>query len=394
MKFEKTLFRVAVMAWFLLFASGAECRAHGEMTPADRAHIDSTISVGFITCGPGTEAYSLYGHTALHLTDLGQHVDVAVNWGIFDFDKPNFVGRFVFGLTDYTMGIYAFDDFLREYRANGRWVKEQRLNLTAEEKVRIAEAIWENYRPERREYRYNFFYDNCTTRARDMIAGHLDAETKWQPSANDGLTFRQLVHQYCAEQPWTRFGNDMLLGLQADRPTTTGERQFLPSETMSDLGRLRKADGTPLVSATETLVNAPAPPADGGFPLSPRACALLLLAVVTALTAWEIKTRQDLRWLDVLLMLPCGLAGIVLTLMLFSEHPTVRLNLQLLLLNPLPLFFIWPMLKGRCRWQYRMWIVLICLFFIGAIWQTYAEGMMIVASSLLIRNIKRLRSEK
>ena len=93
-------------------------------------------------------------------------------------------------------------------------------------------------------------------------------------------------------------------------------------------------------------------------------------------------------------MLLCGLSGIVLTLMLFSQHPTVRINFQLLLLNPLPLFFIWPMLKGKYRWQYKMWIVLICLFFIGAVWQNYAEGMMIVASSLLIRNIKRLRSEK
>lgn len=93
-------------------------------------------------------------------------------------------------------------------------------------------------------------------------------------------------------------------------------------------------------------------------------------------------------------MLLCGLSGIVLFAMLFSQHPTVRLNLQLLLLNPLPLFFIWPMLKGKCRWQYTMWIILICCFIVGAFWQTYAEGMMTVAYSLFIRNTKRLKSEK
>jgi hypothetical protein len=112
------------------------------------------------------------------------------------------------------------------------------------------------------------------------------------------------------------------------------------------------------------------------------------------LTIWEFIARKDFRWFDALLMLLCGLSGIVLFAMLFSQHPTVRLNLQLLLLNPLPLFFIWPMLKGKCRWQYTMWIILICCFIVGSFWQTYAEGMMTVAYSFFNRNTKRLKSEK
>lgn len=96
--------------------SGLECRAHKEPSPEAKARIDSTLSVSFITCGPGAEAYSLYGHTALHFIDRANGTDVAVNWGIFDFNKPNFVGRFVFGLTDYLMGIYP----LRLSSANTR----------------------------------------------------------------------------------------------------------------------------------------------------------------------------------------------------------------------------------------------------------------------------------
>ena len=394
MKCEKPLFRIAILALTLLFVSGLECRAHKEPSPEAKARIDSTLSVSFITCGPGAEAYSLYGHTALHFIDRTNGTDVAVNWGIFDFNKPNFVGRFVFGLTDYLMGIYPFEAFLREYEAEGRWVKEQQLNLTPEEKLSIAEAIWENYRPENREYRYNYFYDNCTTRARDMIADHLSGKLNYQQSANEGLSFRDLVHQYCRQHPWARFGNDMLLGLQADRPTTTRERQFLPCETMNDFDRAVVDGNRRLVTGTTTLVNIPENPEEGSFPLSPRACGLLLLGIVVVLTVWEFIARKDFRWFDALLMLLCGLSGIVLTLMLFSQHPTVRLNLQLLLLNPLPLFFIWPMLKGKCRWQYTMWIILICCFIVGAFWQTYAEGMMTVAYSLFIRNTKRLKSEK
>ena len=394
MKCEKPLFRIAFLALTLLFVSGLKCRAHKELAPEAKARIDSTLSVSFITCGPGAEAYSLYGHTALHFIDRTNGTDVAVNWGIFDFNKPNFVGRFVFGLTDYLMGIYPFEAFLREYEAEGRWVKEQQLNLTPEEKLSIAEAIWENYRPENREYRYNYFYDNCTTRARDMIADHLSGKLNYQQSANEGLSFRDLVHQYCRQHPWARFGNDMLLGLQADRPTTTRERQFLPCETMNDFDRAVVDGNRRLVTGTTTLVNIPENPEEGSFPLSPRACGLLLLGIVVVLTVWEFIARKDFRWFDALLMLLCGLSGIVLTLMLFSQHPTVRLNLQLLLLNPLPLFFIWPMLKGKCRWQYTMWIILICCFIVGAFWQTYAEGMMTVAYSLFIRNTKRLKSEK
>jgi hypothetical protein len=163
---------------------------------------------------------------------------------------------------------------------------------------------------------------------------------------------------------------------------------------MNDLNRAVIDGKRHLVSGTTTLVDIPTNPGESNFPLSPHACACILLGFVIAFTISEIMTRKDCRWLDAILMLLCGLSGIILFLMLFSQHPTVRINFQLLLLNPLPLFFIWPMLRKKCSWQYKMWIVLICLFFICSIWQTYAEGMLIVASSLLIRNIKRLKSEK
>ena len=283
MKCEKTLLKSALLAFFLLFVSGLKGYAHMDLTPEARAYIDSTISVGFITCGPGTEVYSLYGHTALHFKDTERGTDVAVNWGMFSFSKPNFVARFVFGLTDYEIGIQDFNDFCEQYRYEQRWVKEQQLSLTPEEKLQIADAIEENYRPENREYRYNYFYDNCTTRARDMIVDHLSGKVTYAASPHEGLSFRQLIHQYCEGYPWVRFGNDMLLGLQADSKTTTKERQFLPQETMDDLDRVVIADGRRLVTGTTTLVDVPQIPVDGGFPLSPRSCALILLTVYVLL---------------------------------------------------------------------------------------------------------------
>ena len=393
-KFENTFLRIVLPEMLLLILNGANSRADNTLRADYLQHIDSVVSVGFVTCGPGNEVYSLYGHTALHYKDTERGTDVAVNWGIFSFSKPNFVTRFVFGLTDYEIGIQDFRDFCELYRYEQRWVKEQQLSLTAEEKLQIADAIEENYRPENREYRYNYFYDNCTTRARDMIVDHLSGKISYAASPHEGLSFRQLIHLYFEGYPWVRFGNDMLLGLQADSKTTTSERQFLPQETMDDLGWAVVANGRRLVTGTTTLVDVPQIPVDSSFPLSPRSCALILLALVIVITLCEVYSRKQFRWFDALLMVLCGLSGIILFLMLFSQHPTVRLNLQLLLLNPLPLFFVWAMLRRHCRWQYKMWIVLLCLFLAGAIFQHYAEGTMLVASSLLIRNIKLLYSEK
>ena len=392
---DKKTFSTRVLTVLFLLVFGVYAHAQQPMTETERERVDTAVSVSLITCGPGEEAYSIYGHTALRFTDRSNGIDVAVNWGIFSFSKPFFVLRFVFGLTDYEIGIFPFDLFEDEYKANNRWIKEQALNLTADEKMRIAEAINENYRPENREYRYNYFYDNCTTRARDMVVQHLGSGVKYKESHDNGPSFRQLMHRCCLNRPWSRFGNDLLLGLQADRPTNISEQQFLPEVTMHDFETATLDDGRRLVTSSRMLVTADDDArCTTTFPLSPLTCAIIFLALTVSVTLLEIFLKKDFRWFDALLMLLCGLAGIVLTLMLFSQHPTVRFNLQLLLLNPLPLFFIWAMLRNKCHKQYKMWIILICLFYIGAIWQTYAEGMFIVASSLLIRNIKRLKREK
>ena len=103
-------------------------------------------------------------------------MDVAINWGVFDASQPNFVAKFVLGFTNYTMAIVPTDYFLREYEYYGSSVYQQRLNLTEAEKTRIMKALDDNYRPENRVYRYNYIYDNCTTRARDIILSNIDGK--------------------------------------------------------------------------------------------------------------------------------------------------------------------------------------------------------------------------
>lgn len=356
-----------------------------------------SLEISFLTCSPHQEVYSLYGHTALRVQDQRTGQDFVVNYGMFSFNQPYFILRFVFGLTDYRMGVTDFASFCREYQYYGSSVTQQDLDLMAEEKNRIMAALAENARPENVTYRYNFFYDNCTTRARDMILTHLDGRLSYTNAEDSATTFRKMVHSCNEEHPWARFGNDMLLGFQADLTASRNDRQFLPINTCTDLSHavVTTSDGQSrrLVKHEFTVVEGGVQVVESEFPLRPLTCSILLLALCLVILLWEYWRRRVAWGYDALLLTLSGIAGIVLTLMLFSEHPTVRFNLQLLLLNPLPLLLVYPVVRRESRrkphWWWTVGTCLIFLFFAGNIFQDYAEGMNILALSLLSRYVSR-----
>lgn len=377
----------------LLLLAGGVCHAQNSAG----YQLDS-VKISLLTCSSFEKIYALYGHTAIRIQDTRTGSDVAVNYGLFSFEKPFFALRFVFGLTDYEMGLETYEDLYRKYKHYRCSIIQQELNLTDDEKEAILTAMTVNYMPENRVYRYNYFYDNCTTRARDMIVNHINGTVVYGDEDFSGPPFRDIVHSCNAHRPWARFGNDLLLGIGADMSTTRDEYQFLPANLMNDFNDavIITPDGQqrPLVKETSFALRPGIQTKVNEFPLRPRICAIILLVVTIVLTIAECLTRRKYYIYDALLMLVCGLAGIILFAMLFSHHPTVRLNLQLLLLNPLPLFFIWRMIKTtrrhRVDWQYAMWTLLIVLFFSGTFVQNYAEGMIFLALSLLIRNLSRM----
>ncbi|MBO5594794.1 MAG: DUF4105 domain-containing protein [Prevotella sp.] len=372
--------------------SATSAQAQQELEPE---YLDS-VEVSLLTCSPHEEIYSLYGHSALRWHDLHQEgpragEDLAFNWGIFNFDKPYFVARFVFGLTDYELGVIPYQAFCSYYEQWGSSVTEQVLNLTNEEKQKLKEALANNLLPENRIYRYNFFYDNCSTRPRDIVEKCINGKVEYAQRNDYTPSYREMVGYCTRNHPWATFGNDILLGIKADWDTDLRQQEFLPGNLLYDFDRAQiYSDGTyrQLVSERRMAVNPGVQIIEEDFPLTPMQCALILLAITIGISIFDWKRKKRSAWYDTILFLMQGLAGCVLFAMLFSQHPTTSINLQILLINPVALGFIPSVIRKKNNIWPKVQTIMLVLFFIGSFFQHYAEGMLIVALCLLLRVIR------
>ena len=374
-----------IVLTFILSVVNATAGAQS-MTNPDR------IQISLLTCSPGKEVWAQYGHTAIRYYDKESGEDLAINYGIFSLDQTYFIPRFVLGMTDYRMGVQPMDMFLAQYSYEGRGIVEQVLNLSAEDKEVIYKALQENMKPENVVYRYNYFFDNCTTRARDMLVNHLHGKVVYPPAEEDA-TFRSMIHKWNNKYEWSQFGEDLLLGVNADRKTTKSEQQFLPENLRSDFDKARY-NGKPLVKETNVLLDAETEVAEPVFPLSPLSVALIFAVISLVMMLFSYR-RQQVYWAwDLALMLTSGLLGIIFFIMIFSQHPCVSLNFILLFFNPLPLFFLYNTIKKKKVFWWKIWGVLIILGLFGSLFQEIPLPILIVASFLLLHCIVHLRINK
>ena len=315
---------------------------------------EDNIKVSLMTCAPGTEIYALFGHTALRYEDAARGEDWVFNYGMFSFDTPHFVYRFVKGETDYELGVTRYPYFEGSYAMRGSSVYQQTLNLTTAEKRKLRELLDENYLPENRVYRYNFFYDNCTTRARDIIEACVEGEIVY-PDGKDGLSFRDIVHQYTKGHEWDELGIDLCLGSEADEPIDGRKQMFAPFYLLEAAKRatIVKGDSVrPLVLEEKKVVDVDPEDDGGGFPLSPLACVFILMGI-TCWVGWLQLRRKKVIWIwDLMLFAAQGLGGCVIAFLVFcSTHPTVGSNWLILLLNPIPLIYLPVMIYKAAKGQ-------------------------------------------
>ncbi|MCK9312346.1 MAG: DUF4105 domain-containing protein, partial [Bacteroidales bacterium] len=215
-------------------------------------------TVSLLTASPGKEVYSQYGHTGIRIYDPDQHFDLVFNYGLFDFNSPGFILRFVKGRTDYMVGACSYMDFLLEYQIENRAVTEQIINLTPKERNGIWYALIKNIQPENREYRYNFFFNNCSTKPRDIIIQSISGKVdfRWKGKFK---SLRDEVHFFTNAYPWTQFGIDFALGAKADNPASLKSQQFAPNLLMESFSKAvilnDSAQSRPLVLETKYPVN-------------------------------------------------------------------------------------------------------------------------------------------
>lgn len=351
------------------------------------APLSDQSKIYHLTCSPGEELYAIFGHSAIRVQDEANGIDLVFNYGTFDFMTPNFYMKFMNGRLDYMLSVSHFGSFVSHYQADNRGVRGHLLNLTQVEKQQVWDFLNWNIQPENRFYRYDFFFDNCATRIRDLFFNVKDI----QPLDFDqaGIhSYRDYLHQYLEQSPWTAQGIDLIIGLKADAAAAPYNRAFLP-DYLDSLLMHPAANG--LVLATDIIV--PDSVLTSKAPMvGPVSAALGLLSIYLLISAVELRKRVKYVRADRLLLLVTGLCGLLMFyLWFFTDHQVTAWNFNLLWAMPtnLGLLFVLKSTAKRlwlrywCRMTFVMSAVVFCFGYFSP--QYFPTLVYPVALTLLVR---------
>ena len=330
-----------------------------------QVQLSDSAKISLLTVSPWDGAvYALYGHTVVRVEDDSTGVDACFNYGYFDSSQPNFMFHFLQGKTDYVLGVTSYQDFFTENQMKGLEVVRQDLNLTAAQKQQLWTDLYINALPQNRGYRYNYFYDNCATRPRDMIEAVINGEVVYEPT-NENKTFRDLVHECVHQYAWMEFGIDLLIGSDADKDITDREKMFLPHYLMNAIEdakvEINDTISTQLVTSSEIILQADSED-DGHSELAilkpvSVAFALLIITLIVSVLQWRFNKQKTARIYDAILFSIAGIAGLIITfLVFFSEHPATSPNWNLAWLHVAHLIvpaFIWAKSLKKVVYYYH-----------------------------------------
>ncbi|RZJ76867.1 MAG: DUF4105 domain-containing protein [Flavobacterium sp.] len=304
-------FKIVVL--FLFFAIAGNAKAQ---------RLSSEAKISLLTCGPGNELYSVFGHTALRISDPLSNLDIVYNYGTFDFDTPNFYLKFAKGDLQYLLSSSSYEDFVYTYVYYDRDVFEQVLNLTSDQKQKIADELREVIATDKRFYTYKFIHRNCTTMASDRIQPVLPSAIS-KDIADRGKTYREILFKCLENNYFENLGISLLFGYNTDRESNL---LFLPYQLMEGVGKMKIA-GTPLSRDTITVYKSTG--ANNSTPIfnSVYFFCLLLLPIII----FSGKKTVYMSWFVII-----GLLGIIIIVIgMISLHIELSLNYNTLLINPL-----------------------------------------------------------
>jgi len=355
--------------------------------------LSSDAEISILTCSPGPELHEIFGHSAIRVHDDKNHIDWVFNYGIFDFNTPNFYVKFVRGNLDYMLGATNYKSFVSAYRYYERSVYEQTLNLDSISKQKIFSALIVNYKPENKYYRYEFQLDNCATRIRDLVDNNVSsAITYGFPDQNK--TFRDILKEYLVPIRWTDWGINTLLGRRLDHMASTKDYMYIPDYVMH-LFDSASINNEPLVKSKKTVYQAPQTIFPTPWYFGPEIAFCLLFVLILAYSVRCIRRKRISRWIDYILFSVVGLVGIVLFFMcFFSDYNSTSWNYNLLFFTPTHLIALFFLHKRESVWLKRyFWLCLIaCFHAIGLFYILPIGGQAFPWASLPLILIISLRS--
>jgi hypothetical protein len=315
-------------------------------------HRQSGLRVSLLTCGVGEEIYEIFGHTAVRIVDSnieGPLGDVVYNYGMFNGYDEGFELKFMQGKLLYYVATQLYSDFMEEYLQQGRKVEEQLLMLEESKKEELNEFLKNNVLPENRFYKYDFFFDNCATRIRDMFPNSLGKGFVYAEILPQGhhLTFRDIINQYFYRKHWERVGVNILLGSRIDKVMTTSDIMFLPDYLRDGLASAT-LNGRKIATPPQMVLN--------GSEHKPSGVnqPMVLMWTLLALTilGFTVKKLHILgRIMSALLLVVTGLLGVlILTMWFATNHQGCGNNFNILWAVPINLFIAFANPKGKGKY--------------------------------------------
>lgn len=358
--------------------------------------LSEQAEISVLTIGQGTSLNDAFGHSGFRIKDVSKGVDLVFNYGVFDFGAPNFYLKFAQGKLNYSIGLDYFEDFYKRYVTENRTVKEQVLNLSAVEKQALFDYLIVNIRPENREYLYDFFYDNCATKMKDVTNISVDNNIAFnKPKDFQNQTFRALIYNNVTKNSWGSFGIDIALGSVIDRTARPVDHMFLP-ENIYKFFEVATVKNTnkPLVKSSEMLYRKIDRPVSSSFFTSPLFVLGILGLIILFITYKDYKAKKQTVWLDVTIFSITGFVGIVILWLWFAtDHKATHQNYNLLWAFALNIFMISQFLKPKIKKWFikylKLLVILLCLlalhWFMGV--QVFALGLIPLLVALFIRYI-------
>lgn len=364
--------------------------------------LSPNAEISVLTIGQGPELYDSFGHTAVRVRDANRGIDYVFNYGLFDFDTPNFYTKFARGKLLYRLGIKPFDKFLADYIAQQRIISSQKLIQTADERQALFDFLLDNAQEENSRYLYDFLYDNCATRPANAINSIYsnDIFIDFKP-VSEGLSHRDLIQKNVPWNTWGSFGMDIAIGSVTDRPVSYKEYLFLPEYTAEALQIAEGANGR--IAAPAQILYAPESPNSytENFISSPLVIFSLIALFILYFTYQDYKNDRGVRLLDKTLLMITGTIGVLLALLWFAtEHSTTKWNYNLLWAFPFHAIAAFALRKqANKRWLYPyLKLSLILLVLLAFHWiigiQAYPPALLPLLIGIAVRYVYLLAQVK